>query len=113
MRSYDNDMAKKKITIEDLAGMVKRGFDDVDKRFERVEKEMREGFKLVGERFEQVDERFDQIDKRFEQIDQQLEYITARVDVISHDTSDLPDMRQGLQDHEHRIGRLERKVSPR
>lgn len=30
-------MVKKRITIEDLAGMVKKGFDGVDKRFDRID----------------------------------------------------------------------------
>ncbi|TSC75569.1 MAG: hypothetical protein G01um101430_411 [Parcubacteria group bacterium Gr01-1014_30] len=33
-------MANKKVTIEDLARMVKRGFDGVDKRFDRVDKKL-------------------------------------------------------------------------
>lgn len=45
-------MVKKQITIEDLAGMVKRGFDGVDKQFEQVAK-----------RFDVVDERLDRIEK--------------------------------------------------
>lgn len=46
-------MAKKrKVTIEDLAGMVQRGFSGVDKRFD-----------LVDKRFDMVDKRFDKIEK--------------------------------------------------
>jgi hypothetical protein len=35
-------MKKKTITIENLAGMVKRGFDGVDKRLDRIEKALKE-----------------------------------------------------------------------
>ena len=56
---------KKKITIEDLAGMVKRGFDDthvyMDKRFEAVDR-----------RFEAVDRRFDDMDRRFDRIENMI-----------------------------------------
>jgi hypothetical protein len=31
-------MSKKQITIDDLAGMVKRGFDGIDKQFEQIAK---------------------------------------------------------------------------
>ena len=59
----------KKITIEDLAGMVKRGFDDthvyMDKRFEAVDKR----FEAVDRRFEAVDRRFDDMDRRFDRIE--------------------------------------------
>jgi tetrahydromethanopterin S-methyltransferase subunit G len=44
-------MAKKDITINDLAVMVQKGFNEVDKRFEQVD-----------ERFEQVDRRLDGIE---------------------------------------------------
>ena len=49
---------KKKITIEDLAGMVKRGFDAVDARFDKIDA-----------RFEKVDARFDDMDARFDRIE--------------------------------------------
>ena len=56
---------KKKITIEDLAGMVKRGFDAVDKKFDAVDKR----FDKIDTRFEKVDARFDDMDARFDRIE--------------------------------------------
>ena len=47
----------KKVTINDLAGMVQRGFAAVDRRFE------------------QIDERFDQIDRRFNDVQDQIDGI--------------------------------------
>ena len=44
-------MAKKKVTIDDLAGMVKRGFDAVDARFDAVDA-----------RFDKIEERLDRIE---------------------------------------------------
>lgn len=41
-----------KITLVDLAGMVKRGFDGVDKRFEQIDK-----------RFDRVEERLTSLEK--------------------------------------------------
>lgn len=55
-------MTKKQITNEDLARMVKGGFDDVD-----------EGFKKVDKRFDDVDKRFDKVDKRFDKVDVRLD----------------------------------------
>lgn len=43
------------ITIDDLAGMVKRGFDSVDKRFDDTHVYM--------------DKRFDEMDKHFDRIE--------------------------------------------
>jgi len=34
-------MRKKNITLDDLAGMVKRGFDGVDKRFDKIENSLK------------------------------------------------------------------------
>jgi hypothetical protein len=45
-------MRKRNVTIEDLAVMVKRGFDGVDKRFD-----------LVDKRFDAMDDRFERVEK--------------------------------------------------
>ena len=45
-------MAKGETTIEDLAGMVARGFSGVDKRFDGV-----------GKRFDAVEEQLERIEK--------------------------------------------------
>lgn len=47
----------KKMTIDDLAGMVKRGFDETAKETD------------VNKRFDDVDERFDKMDKRLDRIE--------------------------------------------
>lgn len=54
---YTTETMAKKMTIEDLAVMVKRGFDETAKK---------EG---VDKRFDEVDERFDKIDKRLDHIE--------------------------------------------
>jgi len=50
-------MAKKKITIDDLAGMVKRGFDEthayMDKRFDEVDKRFDRIENLILKRHEE------------------------------------------------------------
>jgi len=70
-------MAKKKITIDDLAGMVKRGFDEthayMDKRFD-------ETHAYMDKRFDEVDKRFDRIEnlilKRHEE---EIEHLKVRM----------------------------------
>ncbi|MDP1760177.1 MAG: hypothetical protein Q8L01_01845 [Candidatus Woesebacteria bacterium] len=62
-------MAKKNLTIDDLAVMVQKGFSGNDKRFDYVDK-----------RFEQMDKRFDKIEnlvlashqKRIEKLEQEV-----------------------------------------
>lgn len=64
-------MAKQKTTLDDLAEMVKRGFDGIEKRFE------------------QVDERFEQVDKRFVSIEGRLDHVDARLSYIERDISEI------------------------
>ncbi|MBU2578994.1 hypothetical protein KKA09_02660 [Patescibacteria group bacterium] len=87
-------MTKKQITIDDLAIMVKKGFDGTDKK-------MDSGFKQVDKRFEQIDKRFKQVDKRFEQVDKQLKEINVRLDRIENVI---------LKQHAQRIEFLEEKI---
>ena len=47
----------KKMTIDDLAAMVKRGFDETAKET------------VVDKRFYEVDKRFDEVDKRLDRIE--------------------------------------------
>lgn len=54
-------MAHKRITIEDLAGMVNHGFSDVTKRFK------------------DVDKRFDKVDARLGVIESDISYLKDRV----------------------------------
>ncbi len=63
---------KKEITLDDLALMIAKGFDSVDKRFERVDK-----------RFERVDEHFEKIEKRLDKIEADL---NKKVDKIDYNT---------------------------
>lgn len=65
---YNECMIHKRITIEDLAGMVSRGFSDVTKRFDGVDK-----------RFEGVDKRFDKVDVRLGVIESDVSYLKDRV----------------------------------
>ena len=51
-------MVKKNTTIDELAVMVQKGFNDVDLRFDKID-----------ERFEQVDKRFNKIDQRFDKLE--------------------------------------------
>jgi len=75
-------MKDKNITIEDLAGMIKRGFDETATKTE------------MNQRFEEIDERFDKVDKRFDKIDDRLEKIEKLI----------------LADHKRRIEKLENQM---
>lgn len=95
--------------VENLARIVARGFEGVEKRFERVDK----GFEQVDKRFEQVDKRFEQVDKRFEQVDKRLEYvdirlqhIDARLDSLEHDIGEIRKHLVYRDEFEEVLGRL-------
>ena len=75
----------KEVTNEDLAIMVKKGFDGVDKRFEQVDQR----FEQVDKRFEQVDQRFEQIDKRLDKMDDRFDGVDRRLAVIETDVSEI------------------------
>lgn len=70
---------KAEVTLDDLAVMVKYGFDGVDNRFNEVDK-----------RFNEVDKRFDKMDKRFDRIEhlmlsehkQRIEHLEREVQKI-------------------------------
>ncbi|MDO9230888.1 MAG: hypothetical protein Q7U36_00190 [bacterium] len=53
---------KKEITIEDLAGMVQKGFLEINGKFEKI------------------DNRFDKIDKRFEKLEKGQKEIIEKLD---------------------------------
>ena len=67
---------KKEITIDGLALMVAKGFNDVNERMDK-------GFKEVNKRFEQVDKRFEEVNKQLNNIKADL---NKKVDKIDHNT---------------------------
>ena len=84
-------MVKKKTTIDDLAVMVKRGFDqtaikdEVNKRFDEVDKR----FDEVDKRFDEVDKRFVDVDKRFVGIEHKLDHMSARLGSVERDVAEI------------------------
>ncbi len=84
----------KKITIEDLALMVQRGFDETAKKAD-------------------VDRRFDDIDKRFEQVDNRLDHMDARLSNIEQDIAEIKKhfvYRYEFEDLMARVKYLEQKL---
>jgi len=88
---------KKNITLDNLAGMVQRGFLGVDKKFNEVY----ERFDKISKRIDGLDNKIDalylevsSIDKKINKIDERL----AKIEIIL------------LEDHRKRIGRLEEQM---
>jgi len=81
-------MPAKKMTIDKLAGMTKRGFD-------------------------RIDERFDRVDERFEKIDERFENVNARLDVIEGDLKEIKEEKVrpiDFEDLKSRVELLEKKA---
>ena len=78
-------MKKENITINDLAGMVQKGFEGVDKQFEKTATvEQVDNLKKWAEgKFDKIDKRFDRIEKvlieeqnrRIEKLESRMEYL--------------------------------------
>jgi len=62
-------MAKKNITINDLAMMVNKGFEATGKDIGVLKKEMHEGFKAVNERLDKLE------NKRMEKLEERMKII--------------------------------------
>ena len=107
-------MAKKKITLDDLAVMVAKGFHEVSGQFKQIDGQ----FEQIGGRFEQIDGQFEKLDGRIDALETRLEKkmddgfhaVNRRIDLLREDISDLPDVREAVEDHDKRLSRVERKV---
>ena len=109
----------KKMTIEILAGMIKRGFDATTTKddFHKVEERLtgvEERLTGVEERLTGVEERLSTGEQRMtgleQKVDQGFQHINARLDLLRNDISDLPAMRQELRNLGQRVDRLERSA---
>lgn len=67
--------------LENLALMVAKGFEHVDKRFEQIDSR----FDLMDQRFEQVDKRFEQVDRRFAHIEATLSTVQRDIEGIQRE----------------------------
>jgi tetrahydromethanopterin S-methyltransferase subunit G len=91
------------ITLDTLAAMIKAGFDDVDKRFDSVSEEITTLRTELTEKIEPVDASL-----RVEIGALKQEMREGFVDV-SHRLANIEDK---LEDHEKRIGGMERELAP-
>ena len=71
----------KKITTDDLAIMIGKGFSGVDKKFEKMD-----------ERFDKVENRLEKVENRLEKVENRLEKVEKKIDVFvdTYDEEKLP-----------------------
>lgn len=72
---------------EELARLVKSGFDGVDKKFEDVDQK----FENIDQKFDKIDQKFDSVDLRFNSIDNELSGIHAINSSMISDISYIKD----------------------
>lgn len=94
--------------FDNLASMIKQGFDAVDARFEQVDKR----FEQVNQRFEQVDKRLDAMDKRFVKIESSLSFLEEGQEEIKSRLNNVA-YRHELQNLEKRVSGVEKELSAR
>ena len=101
--------------FENLASMIKQGFDAVDARFEQVDKR----FEQIDKRFEQIDQRFERVDARFESADKRFLGIESSLAFLEEGQEEIKSRlnnvayRHELQNLEKRVDGLEKKLSTR
>jgi len=70
-------MENNHVTIDDLAGMIKEGFEkDVKQGFEKVEKDMKQGF-------EKVEKDIDDLKQGQERIELRLDNVAYRFELVA------------------------------
>jgi len=98
---------KKKITIEDLAVIVGKGFSDVhdkiDKGLNAVHKEIEDLAIMTGRGFEDVDRRFGDLEER---LTRKIDGLSNRIDDLSLNRS----TREELKILSLRVEKVEKKV---
>lgn len=116
---------KKKITIEDLAVIVNKGFSGVDEKFKEVHKKMDKGFSdvrkeiedlaiMTGRGFEGVDKRFSELDSRMSnRVDDVERNLSYKIDGLSNRIDDLSlnrATREELKMLSIRVEKVEKKI---
>ncbi len=100
-----------KVTLDDLALMVKNGFDHMDKKFDKVDVR----FDKVDERLDKVEDRLDKVEQSVYVLDSHMKTLEVRVGKLEYVLYE--EMRPTMETiqllwrgHERRIGALERKT---
>lgn len=122
----------KKVSIEDLAVIVRDGFSNVDEKFKEVHKKMDEGFSDVNEKFKKVHKEiedlavmtargFEYVNNRFGELDSRLskkiddveEKLSRKIGGLSNRIDDLSlnrATREELKILSIRVEKVEKKV---
>ena len=116
---------KKAITLDDLALMMGRGFNEVGEKSSEVHEKIDKGFSMVDEKFAEVDKKFDGIDKKmgrgFADVDMKFDEVHKEIKELKESFSILQtavdgyakradDYFQEMVMLSHKVDRVERWV---
>ncbi len=100
---------KNGVTIDDLAIMIAKGFDSIEKRLEVVEKRL----EVVEKRLEVVEKRLEVVEKRLGSVEERLGSVEENLKSTRRDLLNLGDRfvpRYEFDDFKIRFNRLEKKI---
>ncbi|OHA79704.1 MAG: hypothetical protein A2747_00130 [Candidatus Yonathbacteria bacterium RIFCSPHIGHO2_01_FULL_44_41] len=102
----------KKVTIDDLARMMSKGFGDINKKFGDVNKMIAEGREETSELARMVARGFESVDRRFEKVEKEISEVkdnlaSTRGDVLA--MGDRFTLKYEFYDLSTRVGILEQK----
>ena len=86
----------KEITLEDLAGMVNKGFESINS-------EMNGKFKEVDKRFDKVDGRLGSLEKRMENVEEDVKDIKLHLHTETY--------KFDIKELDNRVTKLEKKTA--
>ncbi|MFA6601330.1 MAG: hypothetical protein WCT02_00485 [Candidatus Paceibacterota bacterium] len=89
------------ITIDELALMVKKGFDEMGDRFAELRRDLDQTNATLEAFVQSTNKSFEAVDKRFDVVDAKFDSFEARHESLE---------KVVIQDHAPRLKRLERKV---
>ena len=96
--------------IDDLALMVKRGFDGVTEEIGGVRQQIGDMVDEIGGVKEEIGGLKGDVRRLEQKMDDGFRAVNKRLDLMHEEISDVPDMREAVEDHEKRLGRLERNA---
>ena len=104
----------KKVTLENLAEKMDKGFKGVKKHTDKkIDEKIDELALAVAKGFQGVDKRFEKVDERFDKADEKFRHIDARLGTIEADISEIKKEKVVLdrfEDLKCRVDFIEEKV---
>lgn len=102
-------MAKKKrVTIDDLAMMVQRGFHETSENINGFRKDTNKKFENVDKRIESIDKRFENVENEIGDVKNKVNQIDRRLFSIEEDIAEIKIKQYG--DLLKRVSFIERKL---